>query len=135
MGIFSFLSGTPGTIKSEIRNESDADVIIHKSDIVDFNTNTHIQINPGECAIFFNTDSQGKTVSYEMHEGQVVDTNNIPFFRLLPDRLHGDKSRYACSVYFVRLQEMLNLLWGTPTPLTFQDAEHHAYFSVLARRV
>lgn len=128
MGIFSFLSGTPGTIKSEIRNESDADVIIYKSDIVDFNINTHIQINPGECAIFLNTDSHGKTESYEMHEGQVVDTNNIPFFRLLSDRLHGDKSRYACSVCFVRLQEMANLLWGTPGQLgAFEDALHYTF--------
>lgn len=128
MGFFSFISGNVGTVRSEIRNESDANVMIYKSDIVDFNTNAHIQINPGECAIFLNTDSEGKTESYVMHEGKNVDTNNIPFFRLLSDRIHGGQTKYTCSVFFVRLQEMANLHWGTPEQLgTFEDALHYSF--------
>lgn len=101
-----------------IKNTGPASSLIWKQPEEDFNTNSTLIVMPGEQAIFVN----GGVIEQIFDNGTYkLSTQNYPFISRLRNMLSGGVSVFNCVVYFVRVSDSVELLWGTASPIQVRD--------------
>lgn len=127
MGFWDFIKGHDD-LMSEIRNESDPEIVVFKHPNEDFNTKSHLSLNPSEVALFVNTKSDGSCETLLMDKGGTLDTHNLPFFRSITQIFTGGKSMFHCAIYFVRMHNYVTNNWGTEAPIgPLEDCRHYTF--------
>lgn len=127
MGFWNFIKGHDD-LMSEIRNTSDPGIVVFKHPNEDFNTKSHLALNPSEVALFVNTKADGSTETHLMTKGGTLDTKNIPFFRSITKIFTGGKTMFHCAVYFVRTNVCPTNNWGTEAPVgPLEDCRHYTF--------
>ena len=113
---------------SEIRNISDPSIVVFKHPNEDFNTKSHLALNPSEVALFVNTKADGTTETLLMTQGGTLDTHNLPFFRSITQVFTGGQSMFHCAIYFVRTNFNVTNNWGTEAPIgPLEDCRHYTF--------
>lgn len=103
-------------------NETNQDVLVIKASLEDFNTNSLIQVNANELAIFF---QNGKIVQIFEPATTPVKTSNYPFFSNFMAILQGGVRKNTCSLYFVRtIRPKVPTPWGTPNTMEVRDPQY-----------
>ena len=101
-----------------IKNTGPASGLIWKQPEEDFNTNSTLIVMPGEQAIFVN----GGVIEQVFDNGTYkLSTQNYPFISRLRNMFSGGVSVFNCVVYFVRMADSVELLWGTASPIQVRD--------------
>lgn len=128
MGLFDFLKGSRHRL-SILKNESAPGVIVWKHSEEDFNTNSKLDLSPGESAIFVYTNKDGKTEYEVLNQSGYLKTNNYPFLRSISNIASGGDSFFHCALYFVRTNVVgRNLKWGTKKQIgPFEDVTHYTF--------
>lgn len=117
-------------ILNAIANEGSPNLLIWKSPVMDFNTNSVLIVNPGESAIFI---KNGEIVQ-EFDNGRYeLSTENYPFLSNLRNLLSGGQSVYTSEIYFVRKALSNEILWGTDSPIQLRDPVQALQTSVRGR--
>lgn len=76
-------------------------------------------INPGQGAIFV---YEGKVQAVHNEEGMYdLTTGNIPFLTTLSRLMQSFESEHKVAIYFFWKTEILNLKWGTISPIKYED--------------
>ena len=97
-------------ILSSLYNDKGDQYLIYKLEEVDFNNRSVLTVNPDEEAIFV---KNGNIVQIFSHGRYELETENFPFLGYLRNLISGGISTFHCSVYFVKLQQSSEILWGT----------------------
>ena len=117
-------------ILNAISNEGDPSLLIWKSPVMDFNTNSVLIVNPGEAAVFI---KNGQIVQ-EFENGRYeLKTENYPFLSNLRNLLSGGQSVYTSEIYFVRKALSNEILWGTDSPIQLRDPVQRLQTSLRGR--
>ena len=113
-----------------IKNESTGNELLWHFPIEDFNDNSVLIVKPGECAIFV---QDGDIVSIFEHGRYELRTGNMPFISAMINSFSGGVSSNNCEVYFLRVADSQELLWGTKHPIMIRDKRYGVITSVSAR--
>jgi len=117
-------------ILNAISNEGDPSLLIWKSPVMDFNTNSVLIVNPGEAAVFIKNGQ----IMQEFESGRYeLKTENWPFLSNLRNLLSGGQSVYTSEIYFVRKALSNEILWGTDSPIQLRDPVQRLQTSLRGR--
>ncbi len=79
-------------------------------------------VSPGQGCIFV---YQGKIEAVHKDEGMsTLATENIPFWTTVTKVMQAFESEHKVGIYFFRQSQFLNLLWGTTTPVKYDDPKY-----------
>lgn len=127
MGLWNFVKGHDDFL-SEIRNNSDSNIVVFKHPNEDFNTKSHLFLNESEVALFVNTKTDGSSETFLLKKGGTLDTLNLPFLRSINQIFTGGQSVFHCAVYFVRTNTFASIGWGTESPIgPVEDYNHYTF--------
>lgn len=113
-----------------LANGADPDLIIWKSPVEDFNTNSVLTVNPGEEALFYKNGQLMQVFGPGRYE---LKTENYPFLSALRNILSGGESTFTCQVFFVRTAMSMEILWGTDSPIQVRDPVQQIQTSLTGR--
>lgn len=105
-------------------------MIIWKSPVEDFNTNSVLTVNQGEKALFYKNGQLIQTFGPGRFE---LKTENYPFLSDIRNFLSGGESTFRCQVYFVRTALSQEILWGTDSPIQLRDPVQHIQTALIGR--
>jgi len=101
-----------------IKNSGDGNLLIWRQPEEDFNTNSTLIVMPGEEAIFI----KGGVIEQVFENGTYkLNTDNYPFISRLKNAFSGGVSTFNCVVYFIRISQSMEILWGTSSPIQVRD--------------
>lgn len=106
------------------------DMIVWKSPVEDFNTNSVLTVNPGEKALFYQNGQLMQVFGPGRFE---LKTENYPFLSDLRNVLSGGESTFRCQVYFVRTALSQEVLWGTDSPIQLRDPVQQIQTALIGR--
>ena len=134
MSIFDTHSSERGSgdkhFLNSLVNGGGPDMIIWKSPVEDFNTNSVLTVNPGEKALFYKNGQLMQVFGPGRFE---LKTENYPFLSDLRNLLSGGESTFRCQVYFVRTALSKEVLWGTDSPIQVRDPVQQIQTGLIGR--
>jgi membrane protease subunit (stomatin/prohibitin family) len=79
-------------------------------------------VGPGQgCLVVY----EGKVAAHHQEPGMFeIKSANIPFITTLTKIMQAFESEHKVAIYFYRTTEMLNLAWGTPHPIKYEDPKY-----------
>lgn len=79
-------------------------------------------VGPGQGCIFV---YEGKVEAVLEQEGlTTLETANIPFWTTITKIMQSFESEHKVGIYFFRRTQFLNLLWGTTSPVRYDDPKY-----------
>ena len=89
----------------------------------DFHIGSQLVVRESQAAVFVRDGQALDTFSAGRH---TITTANIPLLKNLVNKAFGNRTPFTAEVYYVSLQEFLNLGWGTQQPVIVRDPEFGA---------
>lgn len=112
-----------------IKYEGGNDVLVWKFPGEDFNTLSQLIVHESQEALFFR---DGVALDLFGPGRYTMHSQNIPLVRRLVNLPFNGESPFHCEVYFINKVVMMDLLWGTSSPITIQDALYKIMLPVRA---
>lgn len=110
-----------------IRYEGDNNVLVAKSYIENFNTKSQLIVNESQEAIFY---KDGQALDLFVSGRHSLDTENLPFFKRIFNKVFKGDTPFACEVFFINKVSVLDMMWGTDAPITLEDPKYHLIVGV-----
>jgi membrane protease subunit (stomatin/prohibitin family) len=108
---------------------SDNNTLVHRSEIADFNSKSQLIVYESEEAIFF---KDGQALDLFGAGRHALNTQNFPLLRKLVGLIFGGKTPFKCDVFFFNKVSVMDILWGTDSPITCEDGKYHIIVGVRA---
>lgn len=115
-----------GKLLDVIQYDGDNEVLVHRSEIENFNSMSQLVVNQTQEAIFF---KDGRALDLFGPGRYSLKTDNFPIIRNVFGKIFGGKDVFTCTVYFVNKVSVPNIRWGTDGPISLKDPE----FGLLVR--
>ena len=79
-------------------------------------------VGPGQGVILV---YEGKIVATTTEEGLLeLETDNQPFVTTLKKYMQAFESEHKVGIYFFRTTQLIDLKWGTPSPIKYLDPQY-----------
>ena len=104
-----------------ISAELSAGVLVQKSNVEDFNTKSQLIVNESQEALFY---KDGQALDLFGPGRHTLNSDNVPLLRRLIAPIFGGKTPFPCEVYFINKTSVLDLLWGTDSPIVLEDPKY-----------
>jgi len=117
------------SVLSVISQEMQNDQLVVRSHIEDFNAKSQLIVHESQEAVFFQNGQACDLFGAGRHE---LKAENVPILRRLIGHLFGGNTPFPCEVYFVNKVNVLDLLWGTDTPIEMEDPKYSLIIGVRA---
>ena len=114
---------------SVLRFQGDNNIIIYRHHIDDFVVGSQLIVNESQEAIFF---KDGRALDLFGAGRHLLQTDNLPLLRRFFGALFGGANPFQCEVYFINKVAVLDLLWGTESPITIEDPKYGLIVDVKA---
>lgn len=112
-----------------IKYEGANDVLVWKHPREDFNTGTQLIVHESQEALLF---LNGQALDLFGAGRHTLETQNLPVFSKFMKRPLGDQTPFHCEVYFINKVSVLDILWGTASPIPVQDPKYNIILPVRA---
>lgn len=112
-----------------IQYVGDNNVLVSKSTITNFNTKSQLIVNESQEALFY---KDGQALDLFASGRHSLNTDNIPIFKKLFNKLFKDQTPFDCQVIFINKVSVLDMVWGTDSPIQLEDPETEMYIGVRA---
>ena len=111
-----------------IKCETGNNVLVTKSSIENFNTKSQLIVNEAQEALFYKDGHALDLFGAGRHS---LTTDNLPFLKKLFGAIFGGKNAFTCEVFFINKVSVLDILWGTDSPIVLEDPK----YNLIVRRV
>ena len=101
-----------------IKYEGNNDILVWKHPEEDFNTTTQLIVHESQEAILFRN---GQALDLFGPGRHTLETQNIPLLKKTFNRPTGGETPFSCQVYFINKVDVMDILWGTSSPIPVQD--------------
>ena len=106
---------------------TDNNTLVKKSYIENFNTQSQLIVNESQEALFY---KEGQALDLFGPGRHTLVTENLPIFRKFFNHLFGNNTPVPCEVFFINKVSVLDVLWGTPSPIVLEDPQYHLIVNV-----
>ncbi|MBE7087568.1 MAG: SPFH domain-containing protein [Clostridiales bacterium] len=117
------------SVLSLISLEMDNSQLVAKSHIEDFNTKSQLVVNESQEALFY---KDGQALDLFAAGRHSLDTANLPIFKRIFGKLFGTNTPFTCEVFFINKVSVLDIYWGTDTPILVEDPKYNLLVHVRA---
>lgn len=114
---------------SIIQNEMDNSTLAAKSHIEDFNAKSQLVVHESQEALFF---KDGQALDLFGPGRHTLNSDNVPLLKRIFGALFGGKTPFPCEVFFINKVNVLELMWGTDTPIVLEDPKYHLIVNIRA---
>ena len=108
---------------------TDNNTLVKKSHIENFNTQSQLIVNESQEALFY---KEGQALDLFGPGRHALVTENLPLLKKFFNHLFGSKTPFPCEVFFINKVNVLDILWGTPAPISLEDPQYHLLVNVRA---
>lgn len=106
------------------------DVLVEKSTVSDVNTKSQLIVYQSQEALFV---KEGEALDLFGPGRYSLETENIPLLRKFISKIFKtSKTPFSSDIYFFNLVNVLDVLWGTDSPIMCEDGKYHIFVSVRA---
>lgn len=112
-----------------ISAELSGGVLVQKSHVEDFNTKSQLIVNESQEALFY---KDGQALDLFGPGRHTLNSDNVPLLRRLIAPIFGGKTPFPCEVYFINKITVLDLLWGTDSPILIEDPRYKVFVKLRA---
>lgn len=117
-------------LASIIKYEGDADTLVWKHPIEDFNLGSQLIVHESQEAIFFR---DGQALDAFSAGRYTLETQQMPILEKLYKLPTDTEGTFHSEVYFFNLIHQMAIKWGTPEKITFMEPMSGAPISLGAR--
>ena len=114
---------------SVISSELDNGTLVSKSHIEDFNAKSQLVVYESQEALFF---KDGQALDLFGPGRHPLNSDNVPILKRIFGAIFGGRTPFPCEVFFINKVSVLDLLWGTDTPIVIEDPKYHLIVNVRA---
>lgn len=110
-----------------IKFEGSPDAFAWKYPNEEISTWSQLIVSESQVAVLF---KDGR--AYDVFESgrYTLDTKNIPLLNKIINLPFGGESPFMAEVWFVNKVHTLDIKWGTPTPIQFQDPKYKVFVPI-----
>ena len=119
-------------LASIIKYEGDADTLVWKHPIEDFNLGSQLIVHESQEAIFFR---DGQALDLFSAGRYTLETQQLPILEKLYSLPTDTEGTFHSEVYFFNLVSQMAIKWGTPEKINFLEPMTGAPISIGARGV
>ena len=119
-------------LASIIKYEGDADTLVWKHPVEDFNLGSQLIVHESQEAIFFR---DGQALDLFSAGRYTLQTQQLPILEKLYKLPTDTEGTFHSEVYFFNLTHQMAIKWGTPEKVTVLEPQSQAPISVGARGV
>ena len=112
-----------------LQYEGGNDVLVWRHPTTDFNTGAQLIVHESQEAILY---LNGEALDLFGPGRHTLETQNLPVLSRFMRKPLGDKTPFHCEVYFVNKVTLLDILWGTASPIPVQDPTYQIILPVRA---
>lgn len=109
--------------------EGPNDILVWKHPVTDFNTTTQLIVHESQEAILFRN---GQALDLFPAGKYTLETQNIPLLKRFFNIATDGKTPFHCEVYFINKVDVMDILWGTTSPIPIQDPVYDIILPVRA---
>ena len=114
---------------SLISSELDNATLVAKNHVEDFNAKSQLIVYESQEALFF---KDGQALDLFGPGRHTLDSDNVPLLKKLFGALFGGKTPFPCEVFFINKVSVLDLFWGTDSPIVIEDPKYGIIVNVRA---
>lgn len=103
------------------------DVLAWKYPSQELGTWTQVIVNESQEAVFV---KEGKILDVLGPGRHTLSTENIPILSKLINLPFGGKSPFTAEVWFINRAHIIDVKWGTPSPIQLQDPKYKVFIPV-----
>lgn len=113
-----------------IQHVGDNTEIVTRSSIEDFNTKSRLVVDESQEALFY---KDGKALDLFGPGKYALTTGNFPLLsKLVGLAFFGGKNPFKCHVYFINKVNVMDIVWGTDSPIQVEDPKYRLLVNVRA---
>ncbi|MBQ8342699.1 MAG: SPFH domain-containing protein [Clostridia bacterium] len=112
-----------------IEQEMTNDQLVVRSHIEDFNAKSQLIVYESQEAVFY---KNGQALDLFGPGRHTLSSENVPLLKRIFGHLFGGKTPFPCDVYFVNKVNVLDIIWGTDSPVQLEDPKYPMLVSVRA---
>ena len=117
---------------SVIKFEGDADTLVWKHPIEDFNMGTQLIVHESQEAIFF---KDGRALDLFGAGRYTLETGQMPILEKMYQLPADTERTFHSEIYYVNLVTQMALKWGTPDKIVFVDPRTEVPMAIGARGI
>ena len=121
--------GKDMSLLSVITQEMTNDQLVIRNHYDDLNTKSQLIVYESQEAIFY---KDGQALDLFGPGRHVLNTENLPIIKRAFGALFGGKTPFPCDVYFFNKVNVLDIMWGTDSPIDLNDPEYDVLIGVRA---
>lgn len=118
-----------GNELSVIKCETDNFQLVTKSTIENFNAKSQLVVNESQEALFY---KDGQALDLFASGRHSLDTENLPFLKRIFGKIFGGTTPFTCEVFFINKVSVMDIPWGTDSPIVLEDPKYHLIVGVRA---
>lgn len=112
-----------------LKYEGSKDLVVWKHPNQELGTWTQVIVNESQEAVFV---KEGKILDILGPGKHTLSTENIPILSNLINLPFGGRSPFTAEVWFINKAYILDVKWGTPSPMQLQDPKFKVFIPVRA---
>ena len=112
-------------IEQEMTNEQ----LVVRHHVEDFNAKSQLIVYESQEALFYKNGQALDLFPAGRHE---LTSENVPLLKRIFGGLFGGKTPLPCDVYFINKVNVLDVIWGTDSPIELEDPKYHLLVRVRA---
>ena len=112
-----------------IEQEMTNDQLVVRNHIEDFNAKSQLIVYESQEAVFY---KNGQALDLFGPGRHTLSSENVPLLKRIFGHLFGGKTPFPCDVYFVNKVNVLDVIWGTDSPVQLEDPKYPMLVSVRA---
>lgn len=107
-----------------VKYNGQPDVLAWKYPNEELGTWTQVIVNESQEAILF---KEGKALDLFTSGRHTLETANIPILNNIVNLPFGGRSPFTAEVWFINKLYLLDIKWGTPSPIQLQDPKYKIF--------
>lgn len=104
-----------------IEQEMTNDQLVVRHHVEDFNAKSQLIVYESQEALFY---KNGQALDLFLSGRHDLNSDNVPFFKRVFGNLFGGKTPLPCDVYFINKVNVLDVIWGTDSPIELEDPKY-----------
>ena len=112
-----------------IEQEMTNDQLVVRNHVEDFNAKSQLIVYESQEAVFY---KNGQALDLFGPGRHTLSSENVPLLKRFFSHLFGAGTPFPCEVYFVNKVNVLDILWGTDSPVQLEDPKYPMLVSVRA---
>ena len=115
--------------KELIKYVGDNNTLVHKFTCPDLKPTAELMVHDSQEAVFYKNGQALDIFGGGIHS---LKPENVPFLKRVFGAIFGGPNTFPCDIFFVNKTSVLDIVWGTDSPIALEDPKYPMLINVRA---